>query len=237
MARTGTIPRAWNLLYKKAMRIGSERRHGWLGLLRGLAVCVALLAVGVPAARTQETLTGRLLVATERMGDPRFDRTVIYMLEHGDTGAMGLIVNVPLGETSFAKLFEQLGLTPEPEAARRLTVYYGGPVEPGRGFLLHSDDVLIAGSHRVASGLAVTAEPELLRALARGKGPAHALFTLGYAGWAPGQLEQEIAQGSWLVVPVSARLVFDESHSRLWEQAVRSLGIDPATLVATQGVN
>ncbi len=173
-----------------------------------------------------DSLTGRLLVATGNMADPRFRNTVIYMVEHNAGGAMGLIVNLPFGRVPLARLFEKLGLEPpEPggEAAREaggdIEVFYGGPVEPGRSFLLHSTEVVVAGSIVVGDGVAMTAETEMLHKIARGEGPARSLFALGYSGWGPRQLESELARDDWFTIPFDPALVFAAEPARSWERA------------------
>ena len=193
----------------------------------------ALIAVlGVPpglAAPTEGTwddgLAGRLLVASEKMSDPRFQKTVIYMIEHDRDGAMGLIVNVPMGRVPAAKLFDRLGLDGD-GIEGEIEVYFGGPVDPERGFLLHSTDVLLEGSVRVDERVALTAHPEMLLAIARGDGPAQSVFTLGYAGWGPGQLESELARDGWFVIPADLSLVFAPDPAKTWERAAARRGFD-----------
>ena len=170
-------------------------------------------------------LTGRLLVAAESMGDPRFKNTVIYMVEHNAGGAMGLIVNVPFGAMPWAPLFERLGLE-APEAAGGIEVYYGGPVEPDRGFLLHSAEVVTEGSIVVGAGVAMTAEAEMLRRIARGEGPERSLFALGYSGWGPRQLESELARDDWFTIPFDPALVFAVDPARSWERATARRSLD-----------
>ena len=200
------------------------------------AFFVALIAVlGVPpatpglAAPTEGTwddsLAGRLLVATEKMGDPRFQKTVIYMIEHNRDGAMGLVINVPMGAVPAAKLFNRLGLDGD-GVEGEIEVYFGGPVDPERGFLLHSADVLLEGSVRVDERVALTARPEMLLAIVRGDGPAQSVFTLGYAGWGPGQLESELARDDWFVIPADMSLVFAPDPTKSWERAAARRGFD-----------
>lgn len=180
-------------------------------------------AVGDAAPRG---LAGRLLVATERMGDPRFARTVIFMALHDAEGALGLVVNRPIGELTFTALFEGLRLDPAPDAGSgTLRAFYGGPVEPERGFVLHSRDVVLDES-LVAGELALTTEPAMLRALAARNGPEHSLFAFGYAGWSAGQLESEIARGDWIVVPADAALVFADDPATTWARALARRAID-----------
>lgn len=197
------------------------------GLVAALLVFLVLVlgpAPGPPgrAAPTvgewDEGLAGRLLVASEKMGDPRFDKTVIYMVEHNSSGAMGLVVNVPMGAVPAARLFERLGL--DPDGVRgEIEVYFGGPVDPGRGFLLHSTDVLFKDSVVVDKKVALTAQPDMLHAIARGEGPAQSIFTLGYTGWGPGQLESELARDAWFVIPADMSLVFAADPAKSWERA------------------
>ena len=201
------------------------------------AVLVAVLATvlwapPVPpglAAPTEGTwddsLAGRLLVATEKMGDPRFQKTVIYMIEHSRDGAMGLIVNVPMGAVPAAKLFKRLGLDGD-GVEGEIEVYFGGPVEPDRGFLLHSTDVLLRGSVLIDERVALSAHPKLLLAIARGEGPAQSVFTLGYAGWGPSQLESELARRDWFVIPADMSLVFAPDPAKSWERAAARRGFD-----------
>ncbi len=207
---------------------------------RFLAALIAFAALaagghagsGLGAAGAGNTsLAGRLLVAAETMGDPRFQNTVIYMVEHDAGGAMGLIVNVPFGAVPWARLFERLGIEgglkegPDAPGAApggatgEIEVYYGGPVEPGRGFLLHSDELVLGGSIVVGEGVAMTAEAEMLRRLARGEGPERSLFALGYSGWGPGQLEAEFTRDDWFTIPFDPALVFARDPARSWERA------------------
>ena len=180
-------------------------------------------AVGDVAPRG---LAGRLLVATERMGDPRFQRTVIFMVLHDPQGALGLVVNRPVREFTFRALFEGLRLDPAPaEDSGSLLAFYGGPVEPERGFVLHSRDFVLDESV-VAGEFALTTEPAMLRALAAHNGPEHSLFAFGYAGWSAGQLESEIARGDWIVVPADAALVFADDPATTWARAIARRAID-----------
>jgi putative transcriptional regulator len=212
---------------------------------RYLAGLLALLAVllGPPpgmegrAAPTVgdwgDSLAGRLVVATESMGDPRFQNAVILMIEHNAGGAMGLIVNAPLGAIPAAQLFERLGLKApdaaaqvEAQAVREIEVFYGGPVEPERGFLLHSTDVAVAGSIPVGEGVAMTAEAEMLHKIIRGEGPKRSLFAFGYSGWAPRQLESEFGRNAWFTIPFDSTLVFATDPARSWERAAARRGLD-----------
>lgn len=188
-----------------------------------IAPAGALRAADTPAP-TGPYLSGKLLVATPRMGDPRFARTVIYMVEHSARGAMGLVVNRALGSGSLGKLLKGFGLGGE-GVEGDIRLYYGGPVEPGAGFILHSTD--FAGPHTtVVNGqLGLSTEMEVLKAIAEGRGPKHSLFALGYAGWGPGQLEGEIAREDWVSAPVDEKLIFSDDPVSIWERASASAGL------------
>lgn len=164
-------------------------------------------------------LAGQLLVARDELRDPRFVRSVIYIVHHGATGAMGLIVNRPIGETSLSELVEQAGLD-NTGIKGKIRVHFGGPVEPGQGFVLHTTDYKIEGTEVIEGGIAVTVRSEILRAIGTGTGPRQSLFALGYAGWAPGQIEAEIKAGAWEIVPADRMLVFDENAETKWERAM-----------------
>ncbi|WP_238364321.1 YqgE/AlgH family protein [Mesobacterium pallidum] len=180
-------------------------------------------------------LTGKLLIAMPGMGDPRFDRSVVYLCAHSDDGAMGLIVNKPTTDVTFAGLLEQLKLSPGP-FTRDLTVHVGGPVEHGRGFVLHSPDFESAfATLQVDEQFAMTATLDILEALSRGEGPSRAIMALGYAGWGPGQLESEIADNGWLTAEASPELVFDPVDAGKWQAALRVLGVEALTLSASAG--
>ncbi|TCP62866.1 putative transcriptional regulator [Rhodovulum bhavnagarense] len=181
-------------------------------------------------------LSGKLLIAMPGMGDPRFEKSVVYLCAHSDEGAMGLIINKPLKGLSFSDLLEQLGI-PSAPGARPVRVHFGGPVEHARGFVLHSGDY--GGDRdstlRVDGRFAMSATVDVLADIARGDGPARALLALGYAGWGPGQLEGEIQQNGWLTCEAAPELVFDEADATKWERALRTLGIDPLMLSAAAG--
>ena len=180
-------------------------------------------------------IEGALLVAMPGMGDPRFTQSVIYVCSHGADGAMGLMVNKPVRELSAPDLLRQVGIA-KAEAAEALAVHLGGPVETGRGFVLHSDDWESPGATKpLRDGLALTATLEILRDIARGRGPAKAVLALGYAGWAPGQLEAEIQANGWLTCPADSELIFGVDDGAKWTGALRKIGVDPALLSAQGG--
>jgi putative transcriptional regulator len=190
---------------------------------------------GSPGAPVAEGwLTGQLLIAMPAMQDPRFARTVICLCAHSGDGAMGIVLNKPLDGLSFEELLKQLNLDPVPPQ-RRIRLMSGGPVENGRGFVLHSDDWETEGSLKVQPGVALTASVDILKAIAGGGGPREGFLALGYAGWGPGQLESEIQQNAWLSVPADERLLFAEAPDRLWREALAKLHIDPALLSGVAG--
>jgi len=184
---------------------------------------------------TEADLEGKLLIAMPGMGDPRFDKSVVFMCAHSEDGALGLIVNKPAPELKFATLLEQLGLegtTPK----RDIQVHFGGPVDNGRGFVLHSVDYLSEeATLQVSDRFGMTATLDVLEAIAEGRGPSDALLALGYAGWGPGQLEQEILQNGWLTCDASSELVFGDDDSGKWTAALAALGVDALMLSSEAG--
>lgn len=187
-------------------------------------------------------LDGQLLIAMPGMSDPRFDRSVIYLCAHSEQGAMGLIINKVVALMSFGELFAQIdmrgedGLMDPPEALMAKPVLFGGPVEQGRGFVLHTSDYFTADSSLpVADNIALTATVDILRAMAKGEGPQRAMLALGYAGWAPGQLENEIQHNGWLTCPADEDLLFGLDMEARYEAALRKLRIDPAMLSSASG--
>lgn len=202
-------------------RLGA--RKTWRVMTAAL-VCLVAFAGGGASAR-HHSVAGQLLVASERMSDPRFAETMIYMIEHDDTGALGLVVNRPLGKTTVAKVMERLGL--EAEAAQgEIAMHAGGPVEPGRVFILHSAEVMAEDSKALDGDIAVAAGPGILRLIARGAGPKHSLLFFGYAGWGPGQLDGELVRADWFVIPAETDLVFAPDPARSWQEAVKRRGVE-----------
>ncbi|MGE0415482.1 MAG: YqgE/AlgH family protein [Acetobacteraceae bacterium] len=179
-------------------------------------------------------LTGQLLIAMPAMADPRFARTVIFMCAHTQDGAMGLVVNRPIVRPSFQDLLKQLQVEPIPPA-RQIRLCAGGPVENGRGFVLHTSDWTGDGSLRVDSSLALTASLDVLKVIAEGGGPRECVLALGYAGWGPGQLDQEMQENAWLSVPADETLLFDADHDTKWRRALAKLNIDPLLLSDVAG--
>lgn len=185
-----------------------------------LALTVVATATADERAPTtgRRSLAGRLLVATESLRDPRFARTVIYMVRHTEGGALGLVVNIPMGDAPFERALEPFGLE-VPPGSGKVRVYYGGPVDSQRGFVLHTPDWKGEGTLVIDTHFALSEDPKVLQAMARGGGPRRALFCLGYAGWAPGQLDAELGSGAWGIAPADEKLVFDEDPKVKWIEA------------------
>ena len=180
-------------------------------------------------------LDGKFLVAMPGMGDPRFDHAVVFMCAHTPEGAMGLMINRPARELDFQTLMEQLGIEGA-NGASGPAVLFGGPVEHGRGFVLHSTDYFTkGGTMPISDDFGMTATMDVLQDIANGKGPEKRLLCLGYAGWGPGQLEGEIQNNGWLICDASPEIVFDTPWDKKWTAATRSLGFDPAMLSAEGG--
>ncbi len=190
--------------------------------------------------KNTDSLTGKVLIAMPGMSDPRFARSVVLICAHGDEGAMGLVVNRPLEGLDFTDLLKQLEIDATPQA-RHVAVHFGGPVEPGRGFVLHratdADDI-DEGEGRMRIGesdLAMTTTRDILEDLARGQGPDAAVLSLGYAGWGAGQLEAEMLANGWLTAEPSDEILFGADDDLKWNIAVQSLGIDPRMLSSAAG--
>jgi putative transcriptional regulator len=179
-------------------------------------------------------LTGQLLIAMPTLTEEPFARTVIYLCAHSPSGAMGLVVNKAMPQITFPDLLEQLGIDPG-NGTDAMRVHFGGPVESGRGFVLHSPDFLRDGTMMVEDGMALTATVDILRAISEGQGPRDHLLALGYAGWGPGQLDQEMQANGWLNVPADRDLIFDPDLDTKWERAIAKLGISPSMLSGDSG--
>lgn len=185
-------------------------------------------------------LSDHFLLAMPGMADERFARTVVYVCAHTEEGAMGFIIN-RLQQMAFPDLLLQLGVVNEedmirlPDAARHFVVRNGGPVDRGRGFVLHSHDYTVESTMPVSEEVCLTATVDILRAISGGGGPRHALMTLGYSGWGAGQLEEEISENGWLTWPASQSLLFDQDITRKYERVLAEMGIDPARLSSVSG--
>ena len=169
------------------------------------------------------------------MPDPRFEHALIYLCAHSEDGAMGLIVNKPSADVTFEALIDQLSIETDVDVSD-VNVYFGGPVELGRGFVLHSPDFRSEmTTMNVDDGFAMTGTLDVLETIAKGTGPKQRLVLLGYAGWGPGQLESEIAANGWLTCDASTDLVFGTENEQKWEAALGSLGVSPLTLSSEGG--
>jgi putative transcriptional regulator len=193
----------------------------WQARLLPIPALVALIMVASPIAAQQApektvSLAGQFLVATPSMGDPRFDHTVILIARHDKDGAFGLIINRPATERPLSDLLEALGDKGAPVNGT-VRLFAGGPVQPELGFVIHSPDYHSAQTLDVDGHVAVTMNREILRDIGSGKGPQKSMIAFGYAGWAPGQLEGEIANRSWTTVPADNKLIFDEDREKLWD--------------------
>jgi putative transcriptional regulator len=177
----------------------------------------ALSTPGEPPARS--SLVGQLLVASPTMGDPRFDRTVILIVQHSQDGALGLVINRSLGERPLASILRILG-EKDNSVSGSMRVLAGGPVQPQIGFVIHSTDYRRAETVDVDGRVAVTSTAEILRDIGHNKGPKKSLVAFGYAGWGRGQLESELEAGAWFVAPEEPELIFDEDRDKLWERAM-----------------
>ncbi len=199
-------------------------------------------AEGSGEAAVHNYLDGQILIAMPVMEDERFARSVIYLCAHSSEGAMGIIVNRPAGSIDFPQLLVQLDIIKKtdqiklPENAESMKVLKGGPVETGRGFVLHSSDFFIKDATLpIDEGICLTATVDILKAIAKGAGPKHAILALGYAGWAPGQLENEIQGNGWLHCDADSDLIFGGDIEEKYLRALRKIGIDPGMLSAEAG--
>jgi putative transcriptional regulator len=186
-------------------------------------------------AAAVKSLGGQLLVAMPQMEDPRFARSVVYLCAHSaEGGAMGLVINKLLGSLTMEELFTHLEIAP-PRSDPPQPVHFGGPVEAARGFVLHTADYREEATLVVDGNIAVTATLDILRAIGRGAGPRRSLLALGYAGWAPGQLDSEIQANGWLSVAADDDLVFDADLDGKWQRALAKLGVDLSMLSSAAG--
>ncbi len=173
------------------------------------------------------SLQHHVLIAMPQLSDGFFNRSVIYVCAHSAEGAMGIVINRAMPDIEFAELLDQLHL---PQSHAAPTVHFGGPVETGRGFVLHSTDFCREDTVRLTDGLSLTGTIDILRAISEGRGPNRAIFALGYAGWGPGQLETELQANSWLTVPADDDLIFDPDLPHKWDLALARLGVSPLML-------
>ncbi|HLH90449.1 MAG TPA: YqgE/AlgH family protein [Xanthobacteraceae bacterium] len=179
---------------------------------------VAPSATEPPTAPPPPSLAGQLLIAPPEMRDPRFDHTVILVVRHDKSGALGIVINMPAGERPIAELLAAIG--EKGDVSGTVPVYVGGPVEPDRGLVLHSADYHAQGTIDVDGHVAMTASAQILRDIAAKNGPQKSLVTFGYAGWGAGQLDNEMARNVWYKAPEDPKLVFDEDRAKVWERAM-----------------
>jgi putative transcriptional regulator len=201
----------------------------WISLQRlgsiaaAFLLCATLVHAALPTAADKAergSLTGQLLIASPSMADPRFSQTVVLMVRHDRNGAFGIVINRPLGDRPLASLLAALG-DKDPAAAGTVRIFAGGPVEPDIGFVVHSPDYRRPDTVDIDSSLAMTSSREILRDIGNQRGPAKSLIAFGYAGWAAGQLEGELAQGFWFTTPQDGSLVFDDDRDEVWDHAMK----------------
>ena len=179
-------------------------------------------------------LTGQLLISMPSQEDERFEKSVIYMCAHSKDGAMGIIINKKIDYDLYPDLLQQLGID-NPLIGKKLYIRYGGPVESGRGFVLHSDEFIRKETLTIDKGIALTSTSEFFDDLSKGKGPKNSILALGYAGWGPGQIESELISNSWMTLITDSNFIFDESVSNKWNDAYDLLGVDPNKLSQFSG--
>lgn len=179
-------------------------------------------------------IAGKCLIAMPALRDPNFARTVVYVCAHTPEGAMGLVVNRPITQLTFPDILDQLGIESGP-GCDDIRVHFGGPVEAARGFVLHTAEYHQSATLIVDESVALTATTDVLQAIAAGHGPRASLMALGYSGWSPGQLDEELKENSWLTVDADEDLLFGLNTEKKWDQALRKLGIDPAMLNENAG--
>ncbi|MGH7115696.1 MAG: YqgE/AlgH family protein [Stellaceae bacterium] len=185
----------------------------------GLLIAATVLGAAAPAPADTGSLVGQLLIAAPTMGDPRFDHAVILVVRQDASGAFGIVINRPVEKRSIKSLLEAAG-DRAPGVEGSLMVFAGGPVQPELGFIVHSPDYHDADTLAVGPGLAMTADQQVLRAIGHHKGPKESLFAFGYAGWAAGQLEGEIARHDWFTATGDPKLIFDDDRGDLWHDAM-----------------
>jgi putative transcriptional regulator len=179
-------------------------------------------------------LTNHFLIAMPGLADPNFFHTVTYICEHSEQGAMGLVINRPMG-LQLADIFEQLDIKIDDPSIIQTPVYLGGPVQGDRGFVLHDSEREWDSTLRVTEDISVTTSMDILQAIAAGEGPVHSLVTLGYAGWGAGQLEEEMAQNAWLSGPAKSDIIFTRPSDQRWQAAADLLGVDLNLLSSEAG--
>lgn len=183
----------------------------------------------------ESTLANHFLIAMPAMGDPNFAQTVSYVCEHNENGAVGIIINRPMPNILLGDLFNQLNIPVDNSAIAGMPVFYGGPVQPDRGFVLHRPSGQWRSSLALADDIHITTSQDILEAIAQGDGPASPIIALGYAGWGTDQLEEEMARNAWLTCPANSQLLFDTPYHEQWEAAAQILGVDIRTISSDSG--
>jgi putative transcriptional regulator len=205
----------------KSLRIKkSDLPNSLLRLCSQLLVIAALAQTAHSVAAPEEKfLTGRLLVALPGMKDPRFFESVIYIVKHDREGAFGLVINRLLTTAPIEEVLAGFGVD-EKGGKGEIAIHYGGPVNPRQGFVLHSDDIVRETSTKISNGMAITSDPTIIRDISLGKGPRQFLLIVGYAGWAPGQLEEEIQAKAWFSIPADKEIIFSKQPEKKWQRAM-----------------
>jgi len=180
------------------------------------------------------SLSNHLLIAMPQLADPNFSQTVSLICEHGEKGALGIVLNRPLTMT-LSEVFEQMKIEPTDKRAADLPVLRGGPVHQDRGFVLHRPGGEWDSTHKISDSIQVTTSRDVLAAMATGTGPEKAFIALGYAGWEAGQLEKEMLDNSWLSVPADESVIFDLPYEERWLATLRLLGVEPGQLTSFSG--
>jgi putative transcriptional regulator len=200
--------------------VRSRRVMLWFGALL-MSPMLFTAALSKPEdTRPGASRAGQLLVATPEMGDPRFRHAVILMVQHDGKGALGIVINRPVEQVPAAKLLDALGLDSKGSTGQ-IELFAGGPVQPEVGFVVHSTEYHRSGTVDIDGRVAMTVNPEVLRDIGHNEGPRQSLVAFGYAGWGPGQLDAELAQGAWFTVPEDPKLVFDADRDKLWDDLLK----------------
>lgn len=181
-----------------------------------------------------DSLTNQFLIAMPAMEDGFFSRTVTFMCQHNEEGALGIVINRP-SELTLGSVLQQMNIETDDSETAQQTVFFGGPVHPERGFVIHEPPGQWESSLRISDNIALTTSRDILEAVARGEGPRHMLVALGYAGWGKGQLEQEILDNAWLNSPMDSSILFEQPAGHRWRAAVEALGVDVALLSSQAG--
>ncbi len=170
--------------------------------------------------------TGKLLIATPLLNGSCFEKSVVYLCAHNNTGAMGILVNLTLNNMKYSDLLKEVGIRDSEINCSELPIYFGGPVEAGKGFILHTNDYHSFSTQLIKDNISLTSTVDILKDMASGRGPNKKIIALGCAGWGPGQIEKEIKENAWITIPANENLVFGENNKYKWQQAIDSLGID-----------